>query len=500
MQIPIPDRFRFRNVLLCVLLVFVGQALEGTDPVYCALSILYLLLFAVAYNVSGGLQYTSGAYIFFNAFFTVILGLIGKLVLREPADSNLHSPRLTMAVYCVSTVGLIVAAFLASRFRLRPPLLRKFDSLDAIWRASIVCLIVGALLSFAIPATEREGGTLLSAIAQVNRFSPMAVMLGTVYEVRRSNGRRSLNWVVIIGLIIPTVMGVVFASKGAIFSGPLSWLLAASMTNYNFSKKQIAAGILTFSFAVYYLVPYVQYTRNVTSGLKLTQRLEAEVVYLGNLSTTRELYLAREADLNLDGQWHLFNTNQGFLDRAVMMAPDDSLIAFTAEGNYFGITPTTEAYENLVPRFIWKDKSLLMAGNQYAHELGLGLSDDDTTTGISFSLASEVFHQAGWTGLIFMIPFQMFLVFIVTDSLVGSAKQAPWALSLIFELSHLAPEGGITATVYLISYAVAGMLVLYFSIKYAERVVQGFKSRRRLAPSLSPPSLPRGPVSTQSVL
>ena len=171
-----------------------------------------------------------------------------------------------------------------------------------------------------------------------------------------------------------------------------------------------------------------------------------------------------------------------------MVGADDSLIDYTEKGHYYGFGTTLDAYANAVPHFIWKDKYIPGAGNTYAHEF-TELSEDDTTTGISFSPAADAFHQAGWLGLLGLIPLQMFLTFFLTDSLVGNVRQSPWALIWILELSHFAPELGVQGPIYLITIGIESALFTYFVLKWTERFLRSLKQQgdRSELTTLAPP-------------
>ena len=132
MRFPAPDRLNMRHISLLAAAVFVGQILVGTDFLFAVLTAVYTLLWASAFNVAGGIRYPSGAFIFFNGFISIIVGLGFKVLLGQPGERNLHVPIATMFCYCVGMAGMLVAAFLCRELRHEGGYLSGFDSLAAM--------------------------------------------------------------------------------------------------------------------------------------------------------------------------------------------------------------------------------------------------------------------------------------------------------------------------------------------------------------------------------
>ena len=148
-----------------------------------------------------------------------------------------------------------------------------------------------------------------------------------------------------------------------------------------------------------------------------------------------------------------------------MIAYDDALIAYTDKGNIYGLAPVWESFLNIVPHFIWKDKPIYLFGNDYAHEIGV-LSEDDTTTGISFGPVGDAYHEAQWFGILVVLPPIMFLYFFVTESLTGSVRETPYAILPIALAAHAAPEGMLTSPIYMATFGAFLLIVVAFLSKY----------------------------------
>ena len=464
MRLPIPDRLNPRAMLIFILVLFVAQQLEGTDFVFSMLTALYIALWTLAFNVSGGLTYPSGSFIFFNGLFSSVFGEFLKVFFVEPGERNLPDANGTMVCYCIGMAMMAVAATFARGFRPARGLLTGFDTLAAIKQASIACLVFGFLLYITGGSNTSSSGSVVTAIRQLNRFPQMAIMLATSYEIARSRGKRSANWIVYLSVGFTFFVGLLQFSKGGILVGFTAWGVTAILLGYNFSKTQIISAALGGFFMVYYLTPYSQYVRVYQVSSK-TENIATAIKYLSNLNETRRLYLELIENYSIGDEPHMFDKRQAFLDRLIVMPADAALINYTDKGNIYGLAPTIAAYANIVPHFIWHDKSSVNAGNQYGRELG-EIADDDYTTGISFSPTADAYHQAGWLGLLLLLPIDMFIYFMICDSLVGSAKYTPWPLIMVLDAAQTAPDGLLDGAIYMATFGALSVVFIYAVVKY----------------------------------
>ncbi|MBE7182121.1 MAG: hypothetical protein INR71_13120, partial [Terriglobus roseus] len=126
---------------------------------------------------------------------------------------------------------------------------------------------------------------------------------------------------------------------------------------------------------------------------------------------------------------------------------------------------TFNYFENILPHFILPGKPEIRAGNDYAHEIGM-LAASDHTTGISFSPFGDAYHQAGWFGVLLIMPAIQFLLFVIMNFVVGSTDEAPWALFFIMAFAHTAPEGMLLFPVYVMSFGMEAVVATAFAMIY----------------------------------
>jgi hypothetical protein len=475
MRIPMVERFRFKHAVLYAVLLFLVQQMERTDLAYSALCAAYILIACIAFNAAGGLVHPSGCWIFSNALFVVLIGITYKAFLGEAGQTDLRDPVTTMGVQCGAMVSFAIAAAVVRRVLPERGLLKRIEHGDGMKRGAIGAFLLGATVQIFSMGSPDERGTVATALRQINHFVEMSIMLATFYEVKKSHGARSSNWILWVAVVWSSFFGFIGFSKQGILVPPAAWLITAIVTGHDFSRKKILAIVLAALFFQAYLVPFSQLGRNARSDDDtVAQSAKIAWQYLTNLGQTREFFrdVERQNAIERSDGPHLYDQPQGFFDRLSMLPPDDALIGYTDEGNIEGLAPTGEAFLNIIPHFIWKDKPYYFIGNSYAREMGY-LSDRDETTGISFSPASDAYHQARWYGVFLLLPAILLLNFSVTNLLSGDIRKAPWGILFVVVSAHTSPEGGVFGQVYDASYTAFGVVLIALISLYVLPVMTG---------------------------
>lgn len=464
MRFPYPERFRWKSVFLFTVLLFVAELAVGTDVRFAALVSLFTVLFAGGVNRAGGLNYASGAYIFFNGLLICLLGVVFKTLLLEPGETHLKAPYTTMLVYCGGMASMWLAAEANHLLRPRRGFLSSFVNQDTMMQSAIGCFVMGLGITLVFSG-PRVGGSVGAALSEVNRFPQFAIILATLHAIRVSGGRRAWNWLVIAQVVILFSFGVLYTSKEGMFQGPVTWLVTAVAARFDFKPKLIFGGAVFMFVMIFYMVPYSQYVRLFRDESNSVNRA-VTLDYLFRLDEVRGLYKdSLEASDAFETVPHYYNAPQGLMDRLAAISMDDAIINRTQEGFVFGIYPTYHGIINMVPTFIWRNKPFFFTGNEYARELGF-LPADDVTTGVSFSPQADSYHQAKWYGIFIIMPLVCFAYFLANDSFVGSVRDSPWPLLLIILAAHLAPEGGIDSMLLQVAEGSIGILFMAVVIRY----------------------------------
>ena len=264
---------------------------------------------------------------------------------------------------------MFVAAFLNTKLRTKRAILGRMVTDANMQTATVGCLIAGILMMVVGTLASGGSGSVVSALNQLNRFFPMAIILGVINAIRRSGGTRSTNLPVLLAAAFTFGNGILGYSKEGIITPFLCWLMAAASQRYRVSRSQVIGSFAVAFFVIQYLVPYAQYGRafRAESG---TENIQVSISLLSNLGYVREQYLANSGSADQDEAYGYYDTPQGFFERLQMISIDDALIDHTQKFGTYGLYPMVASFENLVPHFIWKDKPEVFFGNVFAHEIG----------------------------------------------------------------------------------------------------------------------------------
>jgi hypothetical protein len=474
-RIPFPERVPLNRVALFAATLFIIQIAEGTKLYFSAGCVAFIMIAAIAFNVAGGLTRASGAYVFFYSVLVFIVGVSYKAFLGEPAESNLIDPGTDIAVYVGGITAMLAAVVASRRFSRKTGLLEDILDESKMYRSSIGCLAIGVMGGFAIALLGDSAVLLGSAFAQINQFIPLGLIIGVMYEIRRSGGKRSVNLPLILGGSYLFFLGAVGFSKEGMLTPLLCWLLPVCALRFRLSARQVLFSLLAVFYIFQYLVPYSQYGRNaVPEKATYGQRIAIAASPLEHPVDTRQTYLqgvdeAVQQASSHTGQY--YNTPQGFWSRLQFVSTDDPLIDLTDQGKTVGLIPIVEAFSNTIPRFFWPHKpAARFGGNYYAHELGQ-LAEEDTTTGIAFSPTAEAYHMAQWVGVLVVAPLLWFLLFVIYDSLFGDIRATPWGLLAMSEIAHFAPEAGLSGMIHFLTF---GVEILVFCALFAVWVAPVF--------------------------
>jgi len=471
MRIPFPERISLTGTVLFALFLCTMQQLQGTDPIFSMCCFLFIIVATLAFNLAGGFTRPSGSYVFFYAVLGVIVGICWKAILGERADSNLRSPLLTIQVFRGGICSMWLAVFISRRLTTKKPLLGNFVTDENMQNATIGLLVIGLTISVLLIVFPTGSGSVLSALTQINRFLPLAVILGTVHTIRKSGGTRSISLPVIIAGFFVFAIGVLSFSKEGMFTPFVCWLFAAGSQRYKLTNYQVIGAVVFVIVMFVYLVPYSQYGKGVNrEDVTFAGQLALASRLLDDIDNVRDQSNQETEDAYQSNVQHYFNSSQGFFDRLQMLSVDDVLLDDTEQEGPFGYSPIILGFQNLVPRVFFPNKPSINFGNLYAHQLG-GLDDDDYTTGISFSPSGEAYHIDKWVGVLILEPALLILLFTLFDSLCGDVRKSPWGLLMIAYFSHIAPEGMLGSVIYALGFLSFSLVIAAISAAYIAPIV-----------------------------
>jgi hypothetical protein len=466
-RIPFPERIPLNRVAIFAVVLFMIQSMEHTALYFSAGCAAFIMIAAFAFNMAGGLTRASGAYVFFYSTLVVILGVCYKAYLGEPAQSNLLDPHTTIEAYVGSIAAMLAAVIVSRRFSRKSGLLQNVLKESEMYRSAIGCIVFGAAAPFLISLLGESGAKLATGFAQLNQLIPLGIIIGVMYQIRRSGGSRSINVPILLAAVYFFVYyGIINFSKQGMLTPMVCWLIPVCALRYRLSALQVFSCLLTAFIVFHYLVPYSQYGRRFNGpNISLSQKIATTTQLLEHPEETRQKFE------EVTDYTTYYNKPQGFWDRLQFVSVDDGLINLTDQGRVFGLLPLALAAENAVPHVLWPNKPKTNFGNVYMHEITGIAEDEETGVGIAFSPTSEAYHMATWTGVLVVAPLVWFLLFVVFDSLFGDLRATPWGLLALTMISHAAPEGALTGVIYLVTF---GTEALLFCALFATWVAPAF--------------------------
>ena len=299
MRIPFPERIPIDRVAIFVVVLFVAQMLEGTALYFASGCVAFILIAAVAFNAAGGLTRASGVYVFSYAVLVVIIGLCYKAILGEPAQSNLIDPRTDIEVYVGGITAMLAAVIVSRRLSRKSGLLQHILKESQMYRSSVGCIAFGVTGGFAISLLGQSGALLQSAFSQLNNLVPLGIIIGVMYEIRRSGGTRSTNFTTVLAMAYHFFFnGVVGFSKQGLLLPLLCWSLPVCALRFRLSAWQMVTCIMGAFIIFQYLVPFSQYGRSfVTDKSGFSERVTIAIPLQIHADETRRLYLAQQAEV-----------------------------------------------------------------------------------------------------------------------------------------------------------------------------------------------------------
>ena len=485
MRLPFPTSISVQKTFVFAAAVFITQLVQHTNLTFAALFFAYIMASVIAFNVAGGFSRASGAYVFWFALLTCIVGGLWKIVLGEPGDSNLVSPNVTLATYVVSMATIFCGLQISRRLTHNSQGLSAILRVDRInfGHAALGCLIANQLVDWSNYILPHGNGSLANILLQIQVFLPLCILLSTIHAIRTSGGRRSVSVLTVIasGMIF-VYGGLISYSKQGMFTPIVCWGAAAASQRYRLRFWQL---ILLAGFAVYsvmFLAPLSQVARGIIpDDADQYQRLMLSVDLLSHPHRLRTEYLGNstpdESGRTPGYALGYFDTPQGLLDRMNIIRADDRLVTYTLQGHTVGKTRVVYYFLDWIPHFILPNKEALFpsgiinTGNFYAHEVGGLLSPEDFSTGISFSPSGEAFHMDEWKGIIVVGGLVWTLLFISVDLICGDLRYSPIGLLAMVAFAHVAPESLIGNLVYFIFFGEVGIVVAIVFCTYFAPII-----------------------------
>lgn len=409
-------------VICCVtLFVVVGEILCGTD-LYVALAVGPIFVaIGLTYNLLGGLRTISGILFAEFALRTIVLSQFFKIFLREPADLNLEAPHLTITVYLIFYCCLAVASVFFGRLRL--PLPRPIEARTQAQTHILywISLVAGALgtamfdLQDLNPAAEKHLTASHSIGLALSNLLFFAMVLAIDERIRKTDGRHSAGWAVLVPTAILWASAFVTTSREGVLGTVILWGIVCYFRGYRFGKRHLFAGVAFALFFLFVYSPFELYSRTFVGNLYFTDRAAKTVQVLEqhpNLTSMTNSVDTSGGWAGGRGVGYLNGTRNNALQRPTLVWEDSALISACASGFRYGWTSIEMDLVYSVPRLVNPHKPDDDA-SPFVGRVS-GLNPDDVPDGkVSNSAIADSFGAFGIPGVIVLGLFIVPLFFAV---------------------------------------------------------------------------------------
>jgi hypothetical protein len=495
----------FRVTLGVVLLVgfslalFAAQIITGTSWQFAGLALLFHLLTGMTIRAIGGPTNLFGLSVAVLALQQVTVSMVAKVWFLSPADTPLHHPLDTMAMYCVGMLGLLVAAWTYQRLRvdrirpLFPPVVdhRKLSVMAIV-------LTVLSLARFFLLARfgvyEGAGGGVfiggwVGPIRQFTFLPVLAVACGTASVIIKSEGRRCVGFVNGLAIAAPIIAGIIVAMRSDTASALVTFLLTCLAFKFKFRPVHYAVMVLAGYLFQFILFPYALYARG-EGGVRIgsfEDRIAKAFRVLGEVATNPGKY---EQEVNEPSPFEGWYTTRlryygkpiPTLERYSILIVNDEIVRATYQHGPAGWTTINAGWDMVLPRILNPDKEAFGTANWIAHR-GEGIvGATDFYTQITMGFMVDGFQAFLWPG-VFFCSFFVGLAYFVCYRLLMRPElyRNVYAVALAFLVTWVFSEGTIQAQILQCFQFTVYFIVIVFPVVIFAR---SFITKTKEAPNV----------------
>ena len=461
------------------LLYFLGQLATGTG-VYAALLFTAAICFGL-YSVwaAGGLLSAFGA---LNAILIgkfLLIGIALKILIGEPADSNLLAPESTAGVMALGFLGLLLGTRLQRHLPARrTALIPEIHSAEMYLALALVfffCGYGGYLIGLHADLAGdgiQTGGIL--GIARILSSVKSFAIVPAMYFASASGSRRFMTHPLVLAVLLIGILGGIFStSKLGAMESMVFYVLVAGL-EYGMRDRRVlllaAAGVVYYAGIVY---PYSQYVRS-HGGREggLSERLQAMQDVFERVASNhddRDAMLAAAEDPNGS---YLGHPSLRPFGRLAMVGQADRLIAASAQPeSRTGWYTVIWGLKLALPSFLYPDKPIFGTGNYLAHITGEVGPHDQTTQG-SYGVIANFFNAFSYTGawlgtaVFFCCFYEVLQLFVGNPRWsAGAFGSSVWFLFIVTIFQHLVVEESVAGQIASLLNLTLAAFVLYLAAR-----------------------------------
>jgi hypothetical protein len=482
-----PGALRWDVAALLASLLLVLQLATGTSLEFAELTFLAVVFSVLAVNLAG-LRTVAGLCFAVVALQVFVVAEIAKVFYREPGESRLEVPVVTMGVMALSMASLCLGAFVSRPFKPRRVLFRPTLDPELLRVIAVLSLIIGigSMMSGHLAGETEDGAVRLGGVAGLlRRFSgcgPLAVIAGTAYTLVISRGTRLFSSYNAVPVLVQFALGVFYSSKQGMFEPLFCTFLTAVAFRFAWRPAQLFWGVIAVLLGVFVIFPFGQVARNHTHGLNFLDTLQKNIDYfrenLHNPTYFLDQYDEYKQGLEADDSLLYFEKPNGVLERMSLIKPADVLIHSTLAQGTAGWKTIGPGLVDLLPRVILPHPWVNVP-NEMGYKAGM-LDEDNISTCISFGFAADSFGSFGWAGAA-ILPFLLgILIITVTRVLTPAFSCNIWAVFFFTTYNHAVAEASVGGVASLFITQTAWVVVTVFLILFSAKIWVSLRRHSKL--------------------
>jgi len=388
-------------------------------------SVLLLAACCIATGLYGfwllGSGNTAAWFCLFYMAGSVLFAFYGKTFLLQTVDSNLYAPALSYSVQAICGLAMLGALIVSSWVnvgRTMQPITDLATLKFLAWASFIIGLSIEIFHTY---GDRGAAGPEYGGLALFGSLMYLGIVARTAYVILRSGGKKHIDSVVLLMLLIATAFGVFMNGRGntampclyffatlLFFKGKLPWRYVTALVCGAALFAAIAPMLLVFRYAG---------LRNMT----LQQEADAFTRLLPSILDGRAYAFETGKIENLRAYYHYFggSKSQVVLGRWATIQQSDPAIAMTENSAPLGRDLFISELRSQLPTFIDPDKPALPVAFTILEQQGLTNSSHGHYP--TLPPAGEVYALFGMTGVL-IIPFAVFLIYALILKKIG------WAL------------------------------------------------------------------------
>ena len=434
--------------LAAAIFLFALQILSGTMPIFAVLVLVFSILTYFAVRAAGGLRSLMGICVFMLAVQNVLFAQVAKVFFWQPADTPLMWPLETIGIYCLTMTGIALAGGLSTKLgfqRRKPWFLPEVDPQRLKWMA-IICTVLSVIELFGANGTNAEtgqasAGGLHGLLAGLSYLPPLAVASGTAYVIRASNGRRSFGLTNAAAILIPSIAGLVLATRHITIEAFVIYFVTCWAFGFRFRPIHYGVLIAGWYVATFIVFPYALYARDFVRTKNVEANIGKASSLLLDMIANPLKYQEKARPKGPRYRFLYYDGNRPNLERFSVLVIADAIVDATLRGGTTEMDTITPAFAMVAPRILIPDKpynSTTLA----RREPGI-VARHDNSTGITTGFACDAFSCFGWPGA-FLMPFIVSFFFfsfyriVIDTSLWYNVFALAWLSQLTLNYSEQA--------------------------------------------------------------